>query len=498
MTYLNSNEGRVEIPKPFYIELDPAKITGQYLEKALYDKDKAIPHPPYNSTDGKFHANQFDSYVAHHVTTNYRGGLVIYGDGDFAGASAKMPNTILRAEKLPNLPENTNHTIIPDRVAVCIAEMRNGTGDIYEGVSLALDLAKRGNNVTLVLPRDDITYKKTNAVLELLSDEIKASGMKIEDYHQAFDGPLFDLAIYPSTQRYNGTVPSKTTLLLRESGEPHPRAGISWQSDEWGGTTAYLNTGFNPEVDKYGAVGPIKHEIVKMQPQEIKLLEQIKRIKSGGQEVVIAYPGSNEETEAENFLHTYEQLLQNDWVKDGNKITVVIPGDTVIDTSKLSSDKIQIIQLGKVRNAFLQHLMKTEVSKRIPSLVAGSMSMVEAMSNGVPFFYKTELWKSGNSEVLAKTMKQVGLAPKKIEVTRSSGMLRGIDIEGSPVEILYFDQPKNGKEIGVLLSYLQHTANNCIGILPEAIIEWYGILRKIYDQGDPKLLQQLISKINKP
>jgi len=494
-------------------------ITGPYLEDALYNSDNTIPHPPYNPKDGKFHADQFNPYVAAHVTTNYRGGLVIIRDEDLV-TSEKMRTVVLGGD----FPEVTKYAATPVRTAVCIAEMRNGTGDIYEGVSLALDMARRGNTTTLVMPRDKVTYKKTQVVLQSLNAEITACSLIVKDYHQAFEESPFDLAIYPSTARYLGTVPSKTTLLLRESGETiRTRAGISWESDQWGGVTAYINTGFNTNVDKYGAVAPIKAELepAQMQPQERELLQQIKDAKRNGQEIVLAYPGSNEETEASNFIQFYEQLLKRDWGKEGKGITVLIPGETKLDTTgfskdrakfklldtarktlmqflRFSNDQIKIRKLGGVRNAFLQYLMKEEISKEIPSLVAGSMTVVEAMKHGIPFFYKIEYWKSGNAKALAETMKQSGLEPKEVEVAISSGVFKEVDNnEGCQVKILYFEKPKDEIAVEAFSNRLQQTAQRSFGKLSEAIFGWYGMLKMIYDQEDPKLLQhRLADKTN--
>ncbi|OGG16858.1 hypothetical protein A3D77_00280 [Candidatus Gottesmanbacteria bacterium RIFCSPHIGHO2_02_FULL_39_11] len=471
--------------------------TGELLERQLYEKN-TLPHPPYNSKDGKFHSNQFDAYIKNHTAKNYLGGIVIFGDGDLAKATTLVENQHFHPYQFPALTEVERFITVPQQMAVCIAEMRNGVGDVFDGVSFALMMAKSGIDTTLVLPRDALSYDKTRSILNSLQEEINHIHLKTADYHQAFDEVTsFDLVVYPSTQRYVGVIPAKTSILLRESGESSFRSGLSWRADSWGGTTVYFNTGYDENVDRYGA-GPIgklfSYENCSLTPNEECIVGQIQRMKEASGEVTVAYSGSNEETEASNFLREYRNILQSDWHQEQREITALVPGDILSDPSAFDGDIIHFHKLGKVRNIFLSHILTKYISREIPSLVAGSMSLVEAMYYGIPLFYKAELWKEGNVKALSKLISKSGMTPCMVEGARSAGILKGLDVEGSPVNILYFGQPENPKKLANYSTTLQQTANHAIERLPKSIIGWYGFLKKLHDEGNPQHFKEELQR----
>lgn len=475
---------------------------GELISRLLYDQN-ALPHPPYNAQDGRFHAEQMTPYIENHIVRNYLGGLVIYGDTVLTQATELMDTQMLQPYQLPELVEVEKFTTLPARTAVCIAEMRDGSGDIFEGISLALALAHRGLNVNLVLPRDEITYKKTEAILETMTAELDRIGLPVFDYNQAYntDKP-FDLAVYPSTQRYAaGTLPANVSILLRESGETHASAGLSWQIRDWGGVTVHLNSGYNIKLDKYGAVPPICATIncgnLKLTPREAELVDKIEGMKNTGKEVVIAYPGSSQDTEAIKFLQLYRDLLKKGWnLSGGRQIIAIIPGD-ILNLSPLSTKDFYILQTGRVRNAFLSHLCDKHISLALPSLVAGSMSMAEAMYYGIPFFYKTELWKKGNADILSQLIQQADYSPLIAEGGRGWGTLKGsgLDPEGSPINILYWQEGKIPDRLEVLSGLLKNTSSITFQKIPKAILGWYGFLNKLQGISNPTRLKSKLESI---
>ncbi len=470
--------------------------SAQSFVNTIYS-DECLLHPPYNLEDGKLKPQQVNRYHMNNYAPSYTDGYVLCRDDDFAEETSRFGPIYFSPDQLPSRSELEPFLKFPQECAVSVAEMRNGTGDIFEAISCALELARRDINITIVMPRDKSTYQKTKAVLESTKNLIQELGINIIDYHECFEKTPFDLTIYPSTQRTVGSIPSHISILLGESGESLYRSHFSWNSEKWGGITIGLNTGFNPGFDQYGAIGPLfsssELDEYTPTPDEQKVLSQIRSDIAKEKEIVIVYPGSNDETKAQDFLTLYSKLIERS--SDNRDFLAIIPGS--IDIKLPHSDKIEFVQIGQVSNQFLCLLMHKYISKTAPSLVAGSMSLVEAMYFGIPFFYKSELWKKGNLTALTRLLEDSGLTPIQTEGARSKGILKNTCFgEGSPVNILSYEEVDDLPKQEYLSARLAALISSSQERLAESMFCWFGLLSRV-SRSNPSNISEYFNSLGR-
>lgn len=481
------------------------------LNQELFFSEKRLPHPPFNNT-GPISKKQYDmigaDYIRHHMYPSYTGGRVFTGDMNLRQETAKTKDFFVKLIDLPELSDLKEYKRYPENVAVVIRDMAIGYGDIYEAISFAILLSQtqRSSSVTLVLPRDAVLYNRTQVVLESFNSELNMVPLRIAEYHSVYDANNpFDLAIYPSArQKFGGYLPAKVSILLQESGitDGSEYATFQWNHEEWGGISIGLSTGFQSKIYKYGANQPLSThfhygEFYKTKnPEQSKLLSQIKKLKSGGHEVVVAYPGGDGQT-TQNFFRSYTEILQKTWQKNGNpKITILIVGDPPVKNELIDQNSsIQVIYTGRISYGFLQHLYLQYISKKIPSLVSGSMSFIEAMQSEVPFFHKSEPWKRGNHDFVINQLRKIDIEPKSLVLSKTSGKMQSYAGGSVPVELIYFDRPLDEGKLLRLRQNIKSESRLAFNKMPEAIFGWYGILNRVYETGDYARFAQTLSRM---
>jgi hypothetical protein len=374
----------------------------------LYETETSLPHAPYGPLNDAWKTDRNMNLYNCRKGMAYNAMNVLCRDSDFALLSSHSERLLL-TENIPLAAIRTWK--VPDRLGVTISENVSGYGDIFESLSLVMHLINEGHHPIVVLPRDVVTYERTREVLSLL----EFVDIPILDYHQAHEGDEFDLVVHPSIFQKGDAygLPSKVSIFMEEPGASNTfPLSVVWNSRVWGGVSFRIPTNYDPELGMYGATPPLFYNT--SPPPRTGLGNLIQR--EDERELVLCYPGSNGKSDPTPIIANFAQHLD----RNRELVDIIVPGnfpDTELDV-RLSSSRL--VYTNFLHPADL-HVLIQHLSRRVPSLSAGTMSFVALLSAGVPTFYKTELWKRGNRNYLESGIRESGLNPETVEWEQTSG-----------------------------------------------------------------------------